>query len=273
MRTAVRDDYVLLQNLRFHYRDWGDISAPPLVLLHGFTGHARSWDSFAEAMAARYRVLALDQRGHGESAWADDYSTGAMVGDIHAFVNALGLPSFDLLGLSMGGANAYHFAGGRPAGLRRLVIVDIGPEIVASGSQRIQSGVQAKDTFDSPEEAIAANRAGNPRADEAELLHRVRNNLMRTEDGSWTFRYDRALRSPGTLRIRPNEDDNWAAWRQINVPTLLIRGGESDILGAEAAARMVKEIPDGRLIEIPGSGHSIPLDAPVRFREAVENFL
>ena len=273
MNDLVRDDYLMLEGLRLHYRDWGDATAPPLVLLHGFTGHARSWDSFARAMSRQYRVLALDQRGHGESGWTTDYSTGAMVADLGAFVAALGLKRFDLLGLSMGGSVAYNYSGSRPAELGRLVIVDIGPELVASGSQRIQAGVQASDTFDSVEAAIVASRAANPRADEDEMSNRVRHNLMRTVDGRWTFRYDKALRSPGRPRPRPSSDENWAAWRQITAPTLLLRGGVSDILSLETAERMAKEIPDCVLIEVPGSGHSIPLEAPARFLEAVQSFL
>lgn len=273
MGKNVRDDYILLNDLRFHFRDWGDATAPPLILLHGFTGHARSWDSLAAVLALRYRVLALDQRGHGETGWAEDNSTEAMVSDVAAFVKAMGLRSFDLLGLSMGGSNAYHYAGSRPEGLSRLVIVDIGPEVGTGGIERIMSGVQASDLFDSPEQALAAARAANPRADEAEQWHRVRNNLMRSAEGKWTYRYDRALRSPDRPRVRPGTDDNWGAWRKITVPTLLIRGGISDILSAEVAFRMVAEHPACRFVEIPGSGHSVPLEAPARFREAVETFL
>ena len=273
MGAGVRDDYLLANGERLHYRDWGDRSAPPVVLLHGFTGHARSWDSLALALSGCHRVFALDQRGHGESGWADDYSTEAMVSDVRAFVAALGLTSFDLLGLSMGGANAYHYAGSRPAELSRLVIVDIGPEIIPGGLQRVQSGAQANDTFDSPEAAIEQARSANARADEQELRHRIRNAIMRTADGRWTYRYDAALRTAGLPRPRPSNEQNWAAWNNINVPTLVIRGGESDILGADTAARMVAAIPHCRLVEIAGSGHTIPLDAPVRFREAVLSFL
>ena len=273
MNTGVRDEYVLLNDLRFHYRDWGDASAPPLVVLHGFTGHARSWDSFAAAMAGKYRVLCLDQRGHGDSDWTEDYSTPAMVGDIAAFVSALRLESYDLLGLSMGGSNAIHFAGSNPPGLARLVIVDIGPETQSSGSARIASGVQASDTFDTPEEAIAAGRRGNARADEHELQHRVRNNLLRTEDGKWTYRYDRRLRDASRPRRRPNTDENWAAWKRIDVPTLLIRGSESDILGKPTAEKMVETNAHCQMLEVQGSGHSIPLEAPRGFLEAVRTFL
>ena len=180
--APVRDEYALLNGLRFHYRDWGDPAGRPLVLLHGYTGHSRSWDSFAAAMTGSYRVLALDQRGHGESEWTEDYSPEAMVSDVAAFVKALRLTSFDLLGLSMGGRNAYAYAATQPAGLERLVIVDIGPEIVASGSDRIRAGVVANDTWDTFEEALDAYRKGNPRADSFEGEHRLRNNLMLTDE-------------------------------------------------------------------------------------------
>jgi len=137
-QAPVADELIELRGLRFHYRDWPSkrAGAPDLVLLHGFTGHARSWDSFAEAMTDGYRVLALDQRGHGETGWApaDRYGVGDMADDLTAFVKALGLRSFSLLGLSMGGMVTMEYAGRRPAELARAVIVDIGPEIVTAGA-------------------------------------------------------------------------------------------------------------------------------------------
>src|SRR5579862_3645570 len=87
---TVTDELIELRGLRFHYRDWAGprAGAPDLVLLHGFTGHARSWDAFAQGMSDRYRVLALDQRGHGESGWAGPggYGIGEMTMDLEAFV-------------------------------------------------------------------------------------------------------------------------------------------------------------------------------------------
>jgi pimeloyl-ACP methyl ester carboxylesterase len=272
----VVDELIELRGLRFHYRDWAPkrAGAPDLVLLHGFTGHARSWDAFAEAMTDRYRVLALDQRGHGESGWAsaDAYGNTEMVDDAAAFVAAMGLVRFSLLGLSMGGMVAINYAGQRPAGLEELVIVDIGPEIVASGSARIQAGVRANDVFASKDEAFAAARAGNTRPPEAHHRKRVEENLMRTADGRWTWRYDRALRSPGTLRLR-DADAAWTACANIAAPTLIIRGALSDVLSPEVAARMLEVIPDVRLTEVAGSGHSVPLDAPEALLAASRAFL
>lgn len=272
----VVDELIEMRGLRFHYRDWTSTRAraPSLVVLHGYTGHARSWDAFAEAMTDRYRVVALDQRGHGETGWApaDQYGVGDMADDLEAFVRALGLRGFTLLGLSMGGMVAMEYAGRRPEELAACVIVDIGPEIVQSGSSRIRAGVQASDMFASRDEAFAAARVANPRPPEAHHRHRSDHALMRTEDGRWTYRYDRALRSIRNLRRR-DTDAAWRSCANIAVPTQIIRGELSDILAPQVAERMVQTIPDARLDTVANSGHSVPLDAPDGFLAAAREFL
>jgi pimeloyl-ACP methyl ester carboxylesterase len=276
MAETVVDELIEIRGLRFHYRDRSPkkAGAPVLVLLHGFTGHARSWDAFAAAMTDRYHVLALDQRGHGETAWAsaDGYGTGEMTEDLVAFVKALGLRDFTLLGLSMGGMVAMDYAGRRPREMKRLVIVDIGPEIVASGSERIRTGVRQSDIFDSREAAFAQARAANPRPPLEH--HRYRNDyaMMRTEDGKWTWRYDRALRQPTTLRPR-DPDAAWKSCANITVPTQIIRGELSDILSPETTKRMLETIKNSQLDTVKGSGHSVPLDAPDGFLAAARKFL
>jgi pimeloyl-ACP methyl ester carboxylesterase len=195
-----------------------------------------------------------------------------MADDLTAFVRALGLKNFSLLGLSMGGMVAIEYAGRKPAELSRLVIVDIGPEIVTSGAERIRAGVRAEDIFVSRDAAFAAARRANPRPPEAHHRHRVDYSLMRLEDGRWTFRYDRALRSPTTLRVR-NPDAAWTSCANIVVPTQIIRGELSDILSPETAARMVETIADVRLDTVKESGHSVPLDAPDGFLAVAREFL
>ena len=272
----MQDELIELRGLRLHYRDWPGPTpdAPVLVLLHGYTGHARSWDYCAAELSDRYRVLALDQRGHGESAWAasDRYGTEEMVADLRAFVGALALRSYTLLGLSMGGVVAFHYAGAAPAELARLIIVDIAPELIAAGSGRIVDSAQAQDVFASKDDAVAQQRAANTRAPDAHLRYRVENNLMQLEDGRWTWRYDRALRDPRNLRMR-DADAGWRAVAGIRVPTLLIRGSASDLLAPEVAARMVQCIPGAQYFEVHGAGHSVPLDAPEAFVSAVRSFL
>jgi pimeloyl-ACP methyl ester carboxylesterase len=274
--VPVIDEWIEMRGLRFHYRDWPSrgAGAPDLVLLHGYTGHARSWDAFAQSMTDRYRVLALDQRGHGESGWApaDAYGVDDMADDLAAFVRALGLKRFTLLGLSMGGMVAIEYAGRRPPELAAVVIVDIGPEIVRSGSERIATSVQVGDVFPSKDAAFAAARADNPRPPEALHRHRVDHSLMRMEDGNWTYRYDRALRSIRALRLRDAET-GWRSCADIAVPAQLIRGDQSDILSAEVAERMMRTIPNATFALVENSGHPVPLDAPQGFLAAARSFL
>ena len=275
--AEARDELIELRGLRFHFRDWhcDKPGARDLVLLHGYTGHARSWDAFARAMSERYRVLALDQRGHGESQWAapDAYGTPEMVKDLEAFVAAMGLQDFSLLGLSMGGIVSYAYAGQRPAELSRLVVVDIAPEIEAAGLRTIQSNVARSDLFASPEEAFARARADNPVPPEAHHRDRVYQSLMRTADGRWTYRYDRALRDPDNRREGIAVERGWELVAGIDVPTLLIRGEHSDILSSGVAERFVREVRDCRFVEVAGSGHPVPLDKPDAFLQAVLDFL
>ena len=223
-------------------------------------------------MTDRYRVLALDQRGHGESAWApaDRYGIDDMADDLEAFVRALDLRAFTLLGLSMGGMVAMEYGGRRPQALAACVIVDIGPEIVESGSQRIQSGVRAGDVFASRDEAFAIARAANSLPPEAHHRHRSDNSLMRTEDGRWTYRYDRALRTPSNLRRRDAE--TLAILRQH-------RGADTDhsrrpVRHPVARDRRADDAddPDARVAVVANAGHGVPLDAPEEFLAATRNF-
>src|ERR1700730_766814 len=120
-----------VNRITLHYLDWGPADAPPVVLLHGITGHARVWDHLASRLVPGRRVLALDQRGHGDSDPApdDDYGVGTMADDVAAFVDGLRLPRFGLVGHSMGGRLAIRYAGEHAAPLQQLLILDIRPDI------------------------------------------------------------------------------------------------------------------------------------------------
>src|SRR6185437_8972235 len=117
---------IVLRQLRFHFLEWGAPDAPPIVLLHGGHQSAHSWDLVSLHLAQRYRVLALDQRGHGDSEWARDveYTNHAMSLDALAFLDAMGLEKPILVGHSMGGRNGMLLTKQNPSRLRALVIVD-----------------------------------------------------------------------------------------------------------------------------------------------------
>ena len=124
---VLTDHTISLADLTFHYREAGDPAAPPLVMLHALGPDAHDWDEVALALAERYHVFALDQRGHGESARPGIYSFEAMRDDLKVFVDALALDRFTLIGHSMGGTVSFLFAERWPDRIERLVIEDTPP--------------------------------------------------------------------------------------------------------------------------------------------------
>lgn len=273
---TVLDEYVEVNGLRLHYRDWPstDPGAPTLLLLHGFTHHSRTWDSFAMSMRDRFRVLALDLRGHGESHWAprEQYSPIYLADDVEAVVRALGLQQFSLLGLSLGGRAAYTYASRRPPELSRLVIVDIAPQTAPEGAARVISTVTGAYEFASSDDAITYTQSLARNQNHDELRHRVLNNLVRLADGRWAYRYDRAFyEDPSVVTLPP--EHGWEALARIAVPTLLIQGAESDVLTPVLAARVVETVLGCRLVTIPGAGHVVHHGRPSEFAEAVRAFL
>jgi pimeloyl-ACP methyl ester carboxylesterase len=257
--------------LSLHYLDWGG-DGPPLVMLHGLTGHAHTWDHTAAALSERYRVLALDQRGHGDSAWAPPYGGGQMADDLLAFLDALHLGEVTLMGLSMGGLVAFIFAASHPEQVRDLIVLDIGPEIAVAGARQVAAGLAANRVFGSEDEAVAQARAFNPRPTEEALRHRVRHNLRPRPDGTLTFKYDDALRERGAIFDR-STDQLWAAWQAVGCPILLVRGDDSDILAVETAQRMLASNARASLVGILDCGHSITLDNPQGLLDAVDPWL
>ncbi len=271
--NEAQDKFVSLNGLRLHYLAWGDSSAPPLVLLHGFMDHAHRWDTFSRAMQDRFHVLAFDARGHGESDWAHDYTRDRMVEDLDAFVRALNLSRPALVGHSMGARIAYFYAAQNPESVSKLVIVDMGPELNPAGARRMRTGVLAQDDFASPEELFHAARAVNERPSDDDLWNRVRYGLKQREDGRWTWRADPNLRNPS--RRPPPRDPalEWAMLKTISCPTLIVRGAESDLLNADIATRMADALPNGSWVDVPDCGHSVSTDNPAGFLAAVKPFL
>jgi esterase len=270
---TVRDQTLTLNGLRFHYRDWGEPSAPPLVLLHGYTSHARSWDTIARRLADRYRVLALDQRGHGESDRARVYHEQLLVDDLAALIDTLQLPSVALVGFSFGGTTAGSYAARYPKRVERQVLAECfgageDPALIA----HLRAIRALPEAFDTPEEAAAAYRPLAPYAPEAELRHWMREGLARRPDGRWGWRYDPVLRGPGPPGRLNAEPDVFAArLADATCPTLLVVGAESFLAGP--AERMVAAMPHLGLARIPRAGHWAPLDNPDGFLEVVDRFL
>ena len=256
-----------INGLQLRYLEWGEPDALPVVCVHGYTSSAEAFNALARRLADRAHILALDVRGHGDSAWSPDgaYQYGDQAADLAAFVDALVPGRFVLIGTSMGGIIAMAYAAAHPTRLRGLVINDIGPDVEA-GSQRITGMVGSRpDNFASLDAAMAYRReispitAARPLDDQRELALGV---LRQRPDGSWGWKMDPAYIEQRITRGAPARPALWPALASLSCPTLVVWGSDSDVLSAAQARRMVETLPHGELVAVPGIGHAPTLVEP-----------
>ena len=225
----------------------------------------------AGAFADRFHVVALDQRGHGESQWPipPAYATEDFAGDLAGVADRLGWDRFVVAGHSMGGHNAMSFAAWHPGRVRGLVLLDSRPALPPERLDRMhEGGRRPPRRHPTPEAAMASFRL-RPRdtvADPALLAHLGRVGIEERDSG-WVFRFDPAANG------RRKPVDAWPIVEQITSPTLILRGELSPILPVEMAERLRAAISGARLTVIRGAYHHVTLDAPDAVVEALDTFL
>ncbi len=262
--------------LRLHYLEWGRQDSPPIVLLHGGGQSAHTWQRVAGRLASRYRLIAPDARGHGDSEWALNgaYDLAAFREDLHGLAAQLGLRQFVLVGMSMGGMTALGYAGVYGASLRGLVVVDIAPEIQPEGRDRIIAFMKGRESFVSLDEAVAYAHTFNPRRSPDALRRTLPRNLQTLPDGRLRWKWDPAFLPEGDQpESRFGLADLWDAAARVPCPALVVHGSESDILSRETGERLAGVLPLGRYVSVAGSGHSVQGDNPHSLSEAIERFL
>lgn len=242
-----------------------------MLLLHGGAAHAHWFDAVAAAIADRRHVVALDQRGHGQSEWAHPpaYATQDFARDLVEVLDGLGWTSGVLVGHSMGGHNAIGCSAWYPDRVRGLVVVDSRPAIPAERiAQMRERGARPHRRHPTIEAAAAAFRLLPPdtSADPALLSHLARESVA-WQDGAVVLRFD-----PACYAAR-QPVDGWLLLREIVAPTLVIRGELSPILPREMAERLAGEVRGARLAEVPGAHHHLVLDRPEAFSTALLEFL
>jgi len=258
--ASPRDRFVTVAGLRLRYRDWGG-RGRPFVALHGSAAHAHWWDPVAPLLARHLRVLALDWRGHGWSAWPRPpaYRTEDFAADLLAFITRLGLDRVVVAGHSMGGQAALAFAAWHPQALGRLVVLDAKPAVNLERLRELQArGERPRPEFPSRAAALRRFRLSPPESTAPAALLRAlgARGIERLASGRWAYRFD-----PACERTRVPVDA-WPLLPRITAPTLIVRGERSTVLPRAMAERMAKLIPSARLEELPGAYHHVTLDAP-----------
>ncbi len=274
--TQYRSRNIVLRQLRFHFLEWGAPDAPAVVLLHGGHQSAHSWDLVSLHLAQRFRVLALDQRGHGDSEWARDvsYTNHEMSLDAEAFIAALGLERPILMGHSMGGRNSMLLVRHSPSLLRALVIVDVGPEVSDRGRAVIAGFVRDNEEFDDLEHFVRNVQQYDPYRSREHIERTVKYNMLQRADGKFVSKCDANPRRLGVVRgTGPLENITLEDARAFDLPVLLVRGANSRILTADAAERFCDALPQGTLTTVPNCGHNVHGQNTKGFIEATTDFL
>lgn len=255
----------------------GDPSAPAVILSHGGGQTRHSWGTaMRRLLADGYRVINVDARGHGESDWSPtgDYRIERLAADLKAIAATLPAPPA-LVGASMGGA-ASLLAAAEPGLARALILVDVVPRLNPQGAERIIAFMRARPdgfaTIDEVADAVAAYYPQRPRPRDPSGLMK---NLRRHADGRLHWHWDPAFVANSQVLSEPPRftEKLYEAARRIAVPTLLVRGMESDIVSEENIAEFRAHTPHLEVCDVHAAGHMVAGDRNDAFNEGVARFL
>ena len=261
-------------NLRLHYRDYpGRADRPTILCMPGLTRNARDFHALAERLSPEWRVISIDVRGRGESAYAKDamtYVPLVYAQDVERLIDELPLDRLVVIGTSLGGIVALIMAARERQKLAAIILNDIGPAIDPVGLARIRATVGRGGSF--PTWVHAARTIGEnnaaiyPAYTLIEWLAMAKCLYRLTPGGRVVPDYDANIAEPFRLPGGEAGIDLWPALEAIgDVPTLILRGETSDILSAATADEMARRLPDASVVTVPGVGHTPVLDAAVPF--------
>ena len=271
------------QGLRLHYADWGNVAAPPLILIHGGLDHCRNWDAIARALQPHFHIVAPDLRGHGDSDWAkgSSYSLADNLVDLSRLSAVAELKDAAIIGHSMGGMVAQAYAGTFPERVSRLAVLDgtflthanptpIDEQISRWIKQLERIAQQEPSTFKTIEEAAQRLTGRNKRLTPEQALHLARHGVRQHADGLYRWKFDHFQRARAPYRLSP--DDYIALWSRIDCPTLLMWGSESFLADPEAAG-LLAHFRHAEMHKVSGAGHWLHHDRLEEVLATLRQFL
>ncbi len=266
---------------RMAYHAWGNPGNKVLLCVHGLTRRGSDFKTLAQAMCKDYYVVCPDVVGRGESDRLSNpmlYAVPQYVADIAALVKKLGVAQVDWLGTSMGGLIGMVYAAMPNSPIRRMIINDVGPKIEPEAIKRLGSYVGQPFTFSDRSHALQRLNEicatfGEHTPEEWEIYNGP---MLVQKNGKWIMHYDPDISVPfasvNPIMAKAGEMAMWHAFKQIHIPMLIVRGGNSDLLSAATVAEMCKVNPYARSIEIPNVGHAPAFVKPEQIALAKEFF-
>jgi len=265
-----RSSFFGSQQLRLHYAEWGSLSAPPLLLVHGGRDHCRNWDWVAERFSGEWRVIAPDLRGHGDSEWCPSgiYTYDAYLWDLLALVEHLGIEKTSIIGHSLGGNIALRFAAAFPEKVHKFVCVEglgISPSDVAKTfakpyNDRLREGalsrqkllMRPKQRFESIEHALNHYHSRNPSLTREQAIHLVSHGIRQNANGGYSWKFDDLSRKPSQTCASEIEVQQLIA--AVQCPVLLPWGGRS-FFSLEENQERISQFKNASVCLYSGSGH------------------
>jgi len=279
--------FISIDNLKLQYLDWGTQRKPVLLFLHGLTGSSYDWVYTASHLQDHYHCIALTNRGHGDSQWAEvsRYTFQDFAVEIALFIDALNIKKLSILGSSMGGLNGVYYAATHPERVNKLIVSDVPPEFNAEWMSRwplILSGVRSE--FNSFTEFFEMMRqTRDPLATEEKVRGFAAYAMKELPDGRLAWKHDIEMEkafykifirdSKAILLGRKPEVDWWYLLSLVRCPTLILRGIESNLLDHKTIQKMVTVMSQADMVEVEGSDHVLFWDKPDEFNRIVKEFL
>ena len=267
---------------RMAYHAWGDPNNSKVLLcVHGLTRRGSDFKTLAQAMCKDYYVVCPDVVGRGDSDRLSNpmlYAIPQYVADITELVKKLGVSQVDWFGTSMGGLIGIVYAAMPQSPIRRMLINDVGPKIEPEAIKRLGSYVGQPFAFANRADALTRLNQicasfGVHSPEEWEIYNGP---MLIQRDGVWIMHYDPNISVPfaavNPIMAKAGEMAMWHAFKQIHIPMLIVRGGDSDLLSAATVAEMCKVNPHARSIEIPNVGHAPAFVKPEQIALAKEFF-
>ncbi|MBH2074481.1 MULTISPECIES: alpha/beta fold hydrolase [unclassified Pseudomonas] len=255
----------------------GPQDGPPVLLLHGGGQTRHSWSRAHRTLAeAGYRVISLDARGHGESDWIEngDYGPQSQVEDLLAVIDTLGAAPA-LVGASMGGVNSLLACAADPRLASCLILVDVTPRLELKGVDHILEFMTGNaDGFASLEQAAQVVSAYNPHRQQTTDTRGLEKNLRQRDNGRWYWHWDpRFIAGDHRQKVARIAQRMQDAAGKIDIPTLLVRGKQSDVVSPEGAQELQAMIPHMTFVDVEGAGHMVAGDKNDLFNAAIIEFL
>lgn len=261
-----------------HYVEWGDRDAPPLIMWHGLARTGRDFDDLAQALSDSYHIICPDTIGRGLSQWSpapdSEYCLAFYAQLARSLVDQLGFQQVRWVGTSMGGAiGTVAGATVLKGRISHLVINDNGPSLASAAIERIKSYAGNPPQFDTVTAFEAFLRTVyQPYGwqSDAQWRRMAETSVRRMPDGKITPHYDPAM--VRQFIVHPHDYALWQEYDALDMPTLVLRGADSDLLLPETAEEMTRRGPRAQLATIAGCGHAPALNVPAQI-ELVRRFL